>query len=468
MSRPRNGPRWTIALLAAAAGVCAGCAGSRSSAPLGQFPPAPQYPPDHEYTLDELVGLSVHRNASLDVGRWEAEAAQGLVDQVKALWLPSLRYDFAATAYDNDLSYRVRAYQLATINVPITGAYNITNTFALSQIVATGGKRTSGLKQAKMFAALKRLDVLRQQDAVALDVATYYQLICLTSDVDAVLDDALRRIRVFRQVAGGLNERGSLRASDLDALEADFLVSQLEQLQIAIRAGREQAYCALKQAVGLNPDEALRLRAATLPPLVTPQERLSVLAAMVDGFLHRPETKEVDLFARIRAEQVRFAKAAWAPNVAVLGSEVSITGNHNTILGAIDGLIAGIIIDLPLYDPARRGRLREALGLEQASLAFQREIEQLITLEIDVTAVEAQRALASLAAAERARQVAAEHYDASRQAYSRELIPASGVVIAVGLDALAKASYLQSLFSYHNARAKLRRVTVDRETPYGY
>ncbi len=468
MRHPGNGRLRVTALLGAALGVCAGCAGTGKSPPAAQFPPAPSYPPDHEYTLDELVELSVHRNASLDVSRWEAEAAEGLVDQVKALWLPNLRYDFAATAYDNDLSYRARAYHLATINVPITGAYNITNSFALSQIITTGGKRTSGLKQAKMYAALKRIDVLRQQDAVALDVATYYQLVCLTSDVDAVLDDALRRIRVFRQVAGGLNERGSLRASDLDALEADFLVSELEQLQIAIRAGREQAYCALKQAVGLDPSEPLQLRAATLPPLVTPQERLSVLAAIVDGFLHRPETKEVDLFARIRAEQVRFAKAAWAPNVAVLGNEINIAGNHNTILGAVDGLIAGIIVDLPLYDPARRGRLREALGLEQASLAFQREVEQLITLETDVTAVEAQRALASLAAAARARQLAAEHCDAARQAYSRELIPASGVVIAISLDALGQIGCLQAVFSYHNARAKLKRVTADRETAYGY
>ncbi|HVP10616.1 MAG TPA: TolC family protein, partial [Phycisphaerae bacterium] len=178
----------------------AGCAPA-DKPPVAQFPPAPTYPADHQYTLDELVELSLFRNASMDVSRYEAEAAQGLVDQVKALWLPAVRYDFAATAYSNDLSYRARAFHIATINVPLTGKYNITNNVNLTEIAFTGGKRTSGLKQAKMYAALKKIDVERQRDAVAFDVATYYQLVCLTNDIDAVLDDTLRRIRVFRQVA---------------------------------------------------------------------------------------------------------------------------------------------------------------------------------------------------------------------------------------------------------------------------
>lgn len=445
----------------------AGCAATNKT-PAVRFPPAPTYAPDHAYTLDELVNLSVFRNASLDVGRYEAEAAQGLVDQVKALWLPQVRYDFAATAYDNDLSYRTRLYHIAAISVPITGSFNMTNNVMLSEILMTGGKRTSGLKQAKMYAALKQIDVQRQLDSVACDVATYYQLIALTNDIDAVLEDALRRIRVFRQVSEQLNSGGSLRASNLDYLEADFFVSQIEQLQIAVRAGRQQAYAALKQAVGLQPDEPLLLRSASLPPLVTPLERQSVIAAIADGFLRRPGAKEVNLFARIRAEQVKFAKAAWAPNVAILGNEIDVTGVHNSILGALDGLIAGVVIDVPIYDPARRGRLREALGMEQAAVAFQRQVEQLITLEIDVTAVEAQKSLATVLHAAEAKRVAAEHFDASRQAYSRELIPASGVVTALGLDALARIGYLQALFNYHNAKAKLKRVTSDHELPYGY
>ena len=464
----RRFQRAAAAVFCLAMGRATGCAAPQPHATPTPFPPPPTYPSEHRYTLDELVTLSVYRNASLDVARYEAEATQGLVDQVKALWLPQLRFDFAALAYDNNLNYEARAFNLVTLNVPITGTYNFVNTLALSQILTTGGKRTSGLKQAKMYAEIKRLDVLRQQDAVAFDVANYYHLVCLTNDIDAVLEDAIRRLRVFRQVADNLTQRGSLRSSILDRLQADYFIAQLEQFRVVIQAGRQQAYEALKHFVGVARDEPLELRQATLPPTLTAPELISAYESVVRGFEERPEAKQLDLFAAIRREQVTFAKAAWNPNVAVLGTYVDTQGSHNTILGAIDGLIASFIVDVPLYDAARLGRLREALGMEQASLAFQRQFEELITLEIEVTAIDAQKALANELKAARARAAAAEHYDAARQAYSRELVPASAVVTAVGLDMLAKVQHLQTLYAYHDARARLKRVTADREAQYGY
>lgn len=469
VSHRRRGSPWlpVFAGMSLLAG-CVGCAATGDREVASVFPPGPQFAPDHEYALDELVTLAVHHNAALDVARYEAEAARGLVDQVKALWLPQLRYTFAAIAYDNDLNYEADAFGLATLNVPITGAYNIANALTAAQILSTGGKRTSGLKQAQAFAAIKRLEVQRLHDAVAFDVANYYHLLCLTNDLDGILEDALRRVRVFRQVAEQLNQRGSLRASSLDRLQADFFALQLEQLRIAVQAGRNQAYAALRQSIGLPRAQPLLLKQAELPPALTPQQIGSVYAKIAAGFVRRPEARQVDLFRTIREEQTKFAKAAWAPNIAFVGSAARIDGNNNTILGAIDGLIASIIVDVPIYDPARRGKLREALGLEQASVAFQRQVEELITLEIEVTAVEAQRALATTFKTARLLQTAADHYDAARQAYSRELVPASAVVTALAVDMLAKVQHHAALFSYHNGLARLKRVTADREAAYGY
>jgi outer membrane protein TolC len=465
-------PRTICILKAQAVGLClcllSGCASTPTAEPAAQFPPAPSYPPDHRYTLDELLELSIHRNASLDVARYEAEAVQGLVDRVKALWLPALRWDAAAVVYDNDLSYKARALNLVTVNIPLTGGYNFENSLLYSQIIATGGKRTSGLKQARMYAAIKKLEVLVRQDSVAFDVANFYYLVCLANEIDSVLEDAIRRMRVFRQVAQGLNQRGSLRASDLDYMEADFFILELEQFRIAAQAGRQQAYEALKQFVGFDRDEPLILRSASLPPPVTLREALSVSAAIAKGFLGRPENQQVDLFTHIRQEQVKFAKTAYAPNFALLTGYVDSQGNHHTILDSVRGLVVSTIIDVPIYDPSRRAVLREALGMEQASLAFQREVEGLISLEISVTAVDAQKALVTCFKTAEAREIAVQHEQASRQAYSRELIPASGVVVGIGLNAVAKLQHLQALYVYHNARARLNRVTANREVHDGH
>lgn len=453
--------------MACAGLLLSGCAESIRE-PIAIFPPAPQFEADHAYTLDELVNLSIHRNASLEAARYEAESVRGLVDQVKALWLPFARYDFAATAYDNDFNYKANAYNLVSIDVPITGNYNITNTAAIGQIVATFGKRSSGLKQAKMYEAIKKLDILRQQDAVALDVCTYYHLINLTSGIDAILEDSQRRLDVLKQVAAEQNARGSLRVSSLDTMQAEFFSNQIEQLRIAMQAGRRQAYAAMRQSVGVGRDEPLKLASTQLPPALEPGQKQAVYETIAAGFAARPELRMADLFAKIRAEQVTFAKRAWAPNIVLLGSFVNVSGNHNTIVGVVDGLIAGLVVDWPIYEPARRAKLYEALGLEKAAEAFQRQVEELVTLEIEVSAIEGQKALATVFRAVRAAEIAADHYAATRQAYSRELVPASTIAIALGIDMVAKVQHEFALFSYHQARAKLRRVTADREQALGY
>lgn len=290
---------------------------------------------------------------------------------------------------------------------------------------------------------------------------------CLTNEIDLILDDTLRRLRVFRQVAEQLNERGSLRASKLDSLQAGLLINELEQLRVLTQAGRQTAYAALKRAIGLNRDEPLILRDVTLPQPITYGEAVSVSAAIIKGFCGRPEPRQANLFAAIGREQVKFAKTLFYPTVATVDTFLDSQGRGNTILGAVDGLIVSLILDIPIYNPANRARLRAALYAERASEALRQLIEQLVVLEIETTALDAQRSLKTLLQSNRTRELAAEHERAARQAYTRELVPASDVIVAIGLNAFVRVQHATAVFAYHSARARLNRVTANREARYG-
>jgi len=47
-----------------------------------------------------------------------------------------------------------------------------------------------------MYAAIKKLEVLLKQDQVAYDVANFYYLVCLANEIDVILEDTIRRMRV--------------------------------------------------------------------------------------------------------------------------------------------------------------------------------------------------------------------------------------------------------------------------------
>jgi outer membrane protein TolC len=445
-----------------------GCASSRKEVVVREFPPVPSYPVDHQYNLDELIDLSIHKNPALDAARYTAAASEGLVDAVKSLYLPTLRYDFLAAGYNNDIAYHIRALGLVKVDIPLTSAYNINNTAAVGQILATFGKRTSVLKQAKDLAAIQKLEILTVQDCVAFQVAECYFLVALTNDIDNVLDDTVRRMRVFHRVARGLNELGSLRASSMDTMEATLLLTQIDQLRVLTQAGRQQAYEGLRVAIGVPHDQPLALASASLPPPVSTVEILGNAATLAEGFCRRPELRQLDLLADLFHQQVQFAKALYAPSIGFVGAYTVTGGNSNSILSAIQGLIGTVVLDWPIYSPGRAALLREVLAMEQASLALQREIEQVLALEMETTRVSAQKSLAMVLHATQARQIAAEHYNAALQAYSRELVPANQVIIALTLNMAAKLEYLAALHGYHSSRACLKRVLGDRDVKYDF
>lgn len=466
---PSGATGWSVlTVLAAGLLLAAGCGPAGKRPALHEFPPRPQYPADHEYSLDEMIDLSVYDNPGLDAARYTAAAAEGFVDIAKSLYLPTVGYDFVAAGYSNDLSYSQRVLGLVRVNIPLTSAYTINNTASVAQIVATFGKRTSVLRQTKDLVAIQKLEILALQDCIAFQVAEFYFLVGLANDIDAVLEDTLRRLRVFHKVAQGLNQRGSLRASSLDTLEASLLITQIEQLRIATQAARQQAYEALRVAIGLPHDKPLRLRAASLPPPTSTIEILDNAATLARGFWQRPELRQLDLLADLFHEQVKFAKAAWMPNIAFAGAATVTTGNTNAVLNAVEGLIGTVVLDWSIYSPARVALLRQSLAAERASMALQQQIEQLLTLEMQTTRLNAQKSLAMVLRAAQARQYAAEHYRLARQAYSRELVPASQVIIALSLDMAAKLEYLATLSGYHGNRACLKRVMGDRGVKYGF
>jgi outer membrane protein TolC len=185
------------------------------------------------------------------------------------------------------------------------------------------------------------------------------------------------------------------------------------------------------------------------------------------GFLGRPETSQADLFAQLGREQVNFAKRLLLPNVAIVSSYANTQGSHHPILNAVDGLVASVIFDVPIYDPAGRARVRTAVYAEKASESLRQLLEQLLVLEIEVTALDAQRSLKTLLQTNRAEMLAEEHERAARQAYTRELVPAPTVILAIGVNAFTRVQHLTAMFAYHSARARLNRVTGNREVRYG-
>ncbi|WP_158791687.1 TolC family protein [Granulicella sp. L60] len=143
----------------------------------------------------------------------------------------------------------------------------------------------------------------------------------------------------------------------LDANETRVEVNRIEAMRIDYQAKAEVALLALKEAVGIDPEEFIRLRGALeLAPLAYDQKQLLQLAVE-----HRPDLAFQRANEALANAELRLDKATARPDASVFGGyqrpDVGFSqqgfdaaGNLAPIRQTFNYAIFGLNIDLPLFN----------------------------------------------------------------------------------------------------------------------
>jgi cobalt-zinc-cadmium efflux system outer membrane protein len=160
---------------------------------------------------------------------------------------------------------------------------------------------------------------------------------------------------------------------DAAPLELNLLRAEVDRLQArrALVEGRLQS-CAtrLKQVVGMDPDEQLRLREALMAPLL-PDPPASLDAAVDLALRTRPDLRFARLSEDVAKAGYRLVKAQSAPQVTV---GAKFTNNLSTfddtpvgVLRDRDRLLAfGVSITLPIFNRNQGAKAEAQLEITQA------------------------------------------------------------------------------------------------------
>jgi cobalt-zinc-cadmium efflux system outer membrane protein len=159
----------------------------------------------------------------------------------------------------------------------------------------------------------------------------------------------------------------------LDADETRVEVSRMEALRIDYQAKAEIALLALKESVGIQPEETIRLKGALeLAPRGYDQKQLLQLASV-----HRPDlafqrAKEAAVSAELRQQ-----RAEAKPDVSVFGSYerpnsgfslngVDAAGNLRPIRQTFNYAVFGVDISLPLFNRNQGAIASDSAAIEAA------------------------------------------------------------------------------------------------------
>ncbi len=222
----------------------------------------------------------------------------------------------------------------------------------------------------------------RKKDVTQQSVADQERL--LSGDVRTRFGEALASIRnlLFAEQLLQVN-RNFLKLMDdrvregaipsLDANEVRVEVSRIESLRIDYQAKAEIALLALKEAVGVDPEETIRLKGALeLAPLAYDQKQLLQLAAG-----HRPDLTVQRANVALANAQLRLDRAEGKPDASIFGGyerpssgfsqrAFDAAGNLSPIRQTFNYATFGLDISLPLLNRNQGAAVADTAAIRAA------------------------------------------------------------------------------------------------------
>ena len=284
----------------------------------------------------------------------------------------------------------------------------------------------------------------RRRDATEVSVADRERL--LAGEVRMHFGEALaavRNLEIVEQLLGTNREFLKLMedrvheggAPPLDAEETRVEVSRMEVLRIDYQAKAEVAVLALKESVGMQPEEMVRLKGSLeLAPRGYDQKQLLQLASE-----HRPDLALERANEAVATADLRQHRAEAKPDVSVFGSYerpntgfslqgIDAAGNLRPIRQTFNYAVFGLDIALPLFN-RNQGAIASDTAAMQAAQSQIAAVELGLKYEVRQNLIRFEGAQTRVAVYRSGvRDQAARNLDVVRKTYGYGRIPLLDVI----------------------------------------
>lgn len=340
-------------------------------------------------------------------------------------------------------------------NVGVTG----------SQVLFAGGRVRAGINAAQDAAQAADYQLDEQRAQTAYDVKQAYYQAVLAGESASIAADAVAQAQDFLSQEQLRRKAG--QASDLDVLRAEVDLENLKPQEVQARNAAELAQLNLKRLVNVPLSTPLHLTTSLeLGADAGPQPEVKDATAMVD---QRAAVRAAESALAARQQQVRVAKAAFLPSVALSMSYARQT--YPSQLFDFDqpwrtDWTGSVAVQLPLFNGGQRFANLQAARAQQDQARLQlAELREQVELQYRQAVGEEQRAWAQIAARRRTVEQAEKVYNLTVLQHDQGTATSLEVSSArLGLRQ-ARTNLAQALADYHTAKAAVVRALGSSGVP---
>jgi outer membrane protein TolC len=332
------------------------------------------------WTLERAIATAQASSPDAKIAQHRIAAAQAMIEQSNAAWLPQLMIQSRYTESNNSmmafgsiLNQRAFSFGLDFNHPGKVDNFNATGTVAYN--LYAGGRASAGRAAAKAGAQAAEQDARATQNQLAAEVVKAYLNIRKSREAVIAVEGGVKAYEAAVAAADARFSSGQMLKADLLSLQVQL--AQTREMLSSVRHGAALAERAFLFVLGLEANGEKVELAADDPGL----NRIAV--PDTHDYSHRPEL--LGLQERIRAAEamVRVARGQRLPTVNAFGSYQYDQGwkldRH------ADSWMAGVSLDLNVFDGGQTsGKIRQAKAelaqvnemLRKATLGISLEVEQ--------------------------------------------------------------------------------------------
>jgi len=407
-------------------------------------------------TLEKSVQLALSQNPSHLATEERVDAAYSQLREAASGFMPSLNaqglHTLEEKVFELEFPSFVPGEPPQRVEIDFTRDYQFS--FSLSVPLFTGGRLTSGYKQAKYNLESTKEVVRQSKHVTAFNTKRAFFGYLLAKEFVGVVQEAERVAKENLENVKSMYEVGM--ASKMDLLRSEVRLTNMQPQIIEARNSVRIAELNLKTLLGLDLSQPIEIKGALRYEPYEPVLEECVTVALA----RRPEVKQLDFRRKMAGETLKLSRAGFLPSLAISGTYNFWADKFNFHKDTWSSFYAvNLVLNVPIFNGLRESaQIAQSKAMIKEIELNQQALRDAVEFEVRQSVLLLQEAKESLLSQEKNIEQAKESLRITQLNFNEGMATTLDVISAEAAYSQAQVNYSQALYNYVVAVAELDRA----------
>lgn len=413
------------------------------------------------FSLKQAIEYAKANNNSAKNAKLDQEAASKKINEIRAIGLPQVSADgrFVYTPQIPTIGIKNPGFfgPNPTVEFPQGIDYSFNGTLSATQLLFDG-TFLMGLKAAKEYSMLSKINHERTEKQITADVTKAYYLVLITDENLKLVDRNIQTLEKILSETKAIYKNGFAEKTDVDRIELSYSNAQIQRSKL-IDAVEITRYL-LKLNMGISGNQKIIL-SDKLDNIYTTIAETDGLADEKVAYSNRPEYRMVDQQLKLYTLDKKRYQYGYAPSLAAFAQhqENAFAVDFGSLTNKFyPGTQIGLSLKLPIFD----GFMKQA-QIQQAKINLQKtqndkdQLENAIETEVFSNRTKYLRAKEQIALQKKNMELAEEIYKKVNIKYANGLGSSLELTSAETDLKTAQTNYLNAIYDLLVAKTDLEK-----------